>query len=567
MRQMKRRSNPRWLYAPLAVFALVAAFLQPTTVPSAEAATTYDPTNSLAETPPMGWNSYNIFGGTFFPSMADCSLPSCIPLNETRVKAVANAMISSGLRDKGYVYINIDDRWQDPRVPRGTDGRLRWDDRRFPSGMPALADWLHDRGLKLGLYVLPNERPCGGEEGPTTKPGWPSGLPETGSMGHETTDAQTFADWEVDYLKFDWCGNIEAGRYGQAAQVFEDWNDAINASGRDMLVAASTWGWENESTWGPNFAHTWRIDGDVLPNFTDTLRTLDAGSTSTLRTASGPSKGWNDFDTMQVGNPGLTDAEGRTQFIMWAMSNSPLILGNDVSTASTSFLDLVGNPEIIDVNQDPLGEQAWLAQDTGGLQVWSRSLSDGSKAIALLNRTSSDANITADFSSVFLGSTVGSVRNLVDRSDAGVFSGSYTANVSSHDTVLLNIRPATVVEAESGTRVAPAAVQTCTTCSGGQNVGYVGNNAGTLTLSANVASGGSYDLTLFYNSGDTRSVNVSVNGGAPTTMSDLNSGSWAAVATATVATALTAGANSIQFSAPGGVFSPDLDRITLTKRP
>ena len=564
---MKHHQTARRCAFGATVVALAAVLTCPANLPAANAATTFDTTNAMASTPPMGWNSYNIFGGTFFPAMADCTLPSCIPLNETRVKAVAEAMVSSGLRDKGYTYINIDDRWQDPVTPRGTDGRLRWDTRRFPSGIPALADWLHDRGLKLGLYVLPNDRPCGGEEGPTNKANWPSGLPETGSMGNEYLDAQTFADWEVDYLKFDWCGVNEVGRSGQAGSVFQLWDSAIDASGRDMLVAASTWGWENEASWGPSYAHTWRIDGDVTPVWSDVLRTLDKGSTSTLRSASGPSKGWNDFDTMQTGNPGLTEAEGRSQFYMWAMSNSPLILGNDLSTATSATLTMLGNPEIIAVNQDPMGEQAWIAKDSSGLQVWGRSLADGTKAVALLNRTSAAATITVNFADVYLGSTVGSVRDLGARTEKGIFSTSYAATVAAHDTVVLKVRPASLIEAESGTRSGGAVVQTCATCSGGKNVGYVGNNAGTLTLTTSVSRAGTYDLTVYYNSGDNRAVYVAANGGTSVALTGLNSGSWTTVAQATTQVTLSSGSNTLTFSNPNsGGWAPDLDRFAITAR-
>ncbi|WP_183086229.1 alpha-galactosidase D [Mycetocola tolaasinivorans] len=535
--------------------------------PPAEAATLFDPGNNMAKTPPLGWNSYNIFGGTFFPQYNDCSLPSCIPLNETRVKEVAQAMIDNGLRDKGYRSINIDDRWQDPRVPRGTDGKLRWDDRRFPSGMPALATWLHDRGFKMGLYVLPNDRPCGGEEGPTNKPGWPSGLPETSSMGHEYVDAQTFADWGADYLKFDWCGVNETHTNGQAGTVFKKWNQAIQASGRNIMVAASTWGWESEQNWGPQYAHTWRIDGDVGPNWNDVLKTLDKGSTATLRSASGPTKGWNDFDTLQVGNPGLTPAENRTHFMMWAMSNSPLMLGNDVRSMTPDIASLIGNTEILSVNQDTLGEQAWLAKNTGGLQVWARSLQDGSKAVALVNRTGSTANITANFSDIFLGSTSGAVRDLFAQADRGVSTTGYTASVASHDTVILRVIPARSTEAESGTLAGGAAIQNCATCSGGKNVGYVGNNSGTATVTVNAASAGNHALTVFFNSGDDRSVQVSVNGAAPITLSALNSGGWSQVGQRSIPVTLNSGNNTIRFSNGAGQWAPDLDRVTIHRTP
>ncbi|MDR1189876.1 MAG: hypothetical protein LBK95_20885 [Bifidobacteriaceae bacterium] len=512
----------------------------------------------------MGWNSYNVFGGTFFPEMADCAMPSCIPLNETRVKETAEAMIDAGLPELGYRYVNIDDRWQDPRVPRGADGKLRWDARRFPNGIPALAEWLHSRGLKLGLYVLPNERPCGGEEGPTNKPGWPSGLPETGSMGHEYLDAQTFADWGADYLKFDWCGVNESGRNGKAAQVFRLWDQAIQASGRDMLVAASTWGWEHEERWGPQYAHTWRIDADVAPAWGDVMRTLDKGSTSVLRAASGPAKGWNDFDTMQVGNPGLTPAESRSHFVMWAMGNSPLMLGNDLRNIDSGTLSLITNEEVIAVNQDLMGEQAWKAASSGGLEVWARSLQDGSKAVALLNRSSAAATIRSSFADVHLGAERATVRDLTDRADKGVFDGSYAATVQPHDTVLLKVVPAVVHEFEDGALSAGAQVQECGSCSGGKNVGFVGNAAGEVTLTVGALSAGDYSAALFYNSGVTRTLYYSVNGGTGQVLVGLDSGAWGTVASRNVELALVAGDNTIRFYQPNpGAWAPDLDKLEI----
>jgi len=546
---------------------LIVSLLAPITItaPSSQAATLSDPNNTLVATPPMGWNSYNLLGGTFFPEQADCSLPSCIPLNETRIKAIAQAMIDTGLRDKGYVYVNIDDRWQDPRQPRDGNVQLQWDPRRFPSGIPALAQWLHAKGLKLGLYVLPNNRPCGGEEGPTNLANWPSGLPQTGSMGREYIDAQTFANWGVDYLKFDWCGCNESGTTGKAAQVFKLWDQAITASGRNMLVAASTWGWENEATWGPLYANTWRIDSDVYPQWSDIIRTLDKGSTVTLRSASGPKKGWNDFDSMQVGNPGLTAAENSTHFIMWAMENSPLILSNDLARMNQDTADLIGNTEIIAINQDTLGEQAWLAKDYGnGTQVWARSLTDGSKAVALLNRGSSTANITMNFTDIYLGSQAGQIRNLVNHTNLGSYAGVYTATVASHDTVVFKVAPVASqsIEMETGQLTGGAVAQTCATCSGGKNVGYVGGGSGTVTLNVTAASAGTYSISLYFNSGEARSVQVSVNGAAAIVFPNLNSGSWTAIGSYTVFSPLKAGANTLLFSNPSG-WAPDLDRIVV----
>jgi alpha-galactosidase len=553
----------------VAVAALAATFAMVPAAPG-RAATTFDPENALNRTPVMGWNSYNLLGGYWSHDFDDCTLPSCIPLNETRVKAIAQALIDTGLRDKGYVYVNIDDRWQDPRDPRDDDGALQWDPRRFPSGIPALADWLHTRGLKLGIYALPNDRPCGGEEGPTDKPGWPSGLPETGSMGHEYVDAQAFSDWGVDYIKFDWCGVLESGTYGQAAQSFELWNQAIDASGRDMLVAASTWGWENEWKWGPQFADTWRIHGDVGPYWTDIMAALDAGSTPILRGASGPTRGWNDFDALQAGNGQLSLAESRSNFIMWAVSNAPLILSNDLTDIDPALLDVFRNEEIIAVNQDPHGEQARLVSDDGGLQVWNRTLADGSHAVALLNRTGSPATITADFADLGIAGSA-NVRNLVNHTDLGAASASYGSYVSPRDTILLKLTPtptggapAISVEFETGAFSGGSFAIGCDVCSAGYAAGWIGGDTGEVQISLLAPAVGTYSVDLDYRSGEDRRVYVSVNDGPATAWDNLNSGSWSDLGTSTFSVTLVEGYNSLRFFVPiPDVWAPDLDRIVI----
>lgn len=555
-------------WTAVATAALVVTFATAPAGP-ASAATTFDPENSLNRTPPMGWNSYNLLGGFWSHDLDDCSLPSCIPLDETRVKAIAQALIDTGLRDKGYVYVNVDDRWQDPRDPRDDDGALRWDPRRFPSGIPALADWLHDRGLKLGIYALPNDRPCGGEEGPTDEPGWPSGLPETGSMGHEYVDAQAFADWGVDYVKFDWCGVLESGTYGQAAQSFELWNQAIQATGRDMLVAASTWGWENEWQWGPQLADTWRIHGDVGPYWTDILAAVDAGSTPVLRAASGPTRGWNDLDAMQSGNGDLSLAESRSNFVMWAVSNSPLILSNDLVDLDPALLAVIGNEEIIAVNQDPRGEQAHLVRDDGGLQVWDRTLADGSHAVALLNRTGSSATIAATLSELGIVGAA-TVRDLVGHTDLGTVTTGFGSSVASHDTALLRLAPVAAVEPsisvefETGAFSGGSFAIGCDVCSAGYAAGWIGGDTGEVRLSLLAPAAGTYSVDLAYRSGEDRRVYVSVNDGPAAIWDGLDSGSWSDLGTSTFSVTLVEGYNSLRFFVPlPDVWAPDLDRIVV----
>ncbi|MDR2347167.1 MAG: hypothetical protein LBD90_00805 [Bifidobacteriaceae bacterium] len=528
----------------------------------AEAATTFDPTNALNRAPLMGWNSYNLLGGYWSNENEDCDLPSCIPLNETRVKAIAQALISTGLRDKGYVYVNIDDRWQDPRQPRDSNNVLQWDPRRFPSGIPDLADWLHERGLKLGIYALPNDRPCGGEEGPTDKPDWPSGLPETGSLGYEYLDAQTFAAWGVDYIKFDWCGVLESGTYGQAAESFELWNQAIALTGRPMLVAASTWGWENEWDWGPEFADTWRVHGDVGPYWTDILAALDAGSTPILRAASGPTRGWNDLDAIQAGNGSLSLAENRSHFIMWAVSNSPLILSNDLTSISPALLGIFSNDEIIAVNQDPRGEQARLISDNAGLQVWSRVLADGSRAVALLNRNDEAATITASLASLGVAGSP-RLRDLVNHADLGTVTGSFNATVGARDTALIKVTPVSAQEAEDSELAGLAEIVACATCSNGAAVAGIGPD-GEAEFDLYVAATGTYDLEIQYlNAAPDSSVDLDVNGVPAVTLTEFGVGSAGQLFRRIVAVDLHAGTNQVLVRGSAGTSpAPTIDCLT-----
>jgi alpha-galactosidase len=239
------------------------------------------------------------------------------------------------------------------------------------------------------------------------------------------------------------------------------------------------------------------------------------------------------------------------------------MLGNDLRNMTPEILGLVSNQEILAVNQDTMGEQAWLADSSGDRQVWARSLADGSKAVALVNRTGQTQSISAGFDKIHLGSRAGQVRDRVAGAEEGLFADSFAAVVGPHDTVLVKVTPAGKVEAESGTLSGGARVQDCPNCSGGKNVGNVGNNAGQVSFNVTAPSAGGYDLRLFYNSGDTRSVMMSVNGGAPVTLSGLNSGGWSTVAAAGATVRLNAGNNALRFYNTAGAWAPDLDMLAF----
>lgn len=339
----------------------------------------------------MGWNSYNPLGGMHgTPADADPGLPGGVALCERLILETADALVDTGLRDAGYEYLNIDDRWQDPREPRGADGRLRPDPRRFPRGIRPVADEVHGRGLKFGLYTVANVLACGGEEGDG-----PGGVPRTGSLGHEGLDAATFADWGVDFLKIDWCGADSAGNRGRAAELFARWNRAIKMTGRPMVLSASTWGEEEEDTWAPELSHLWRTTGDLHPTWSSILSVAHATASARWSGLCGPKRGWNDPDMLQVGHPALTYEEARTHMVLWAMLAAPLLAGNDVRRMPDAIHRLLLWREVIAIDQDPFPPAVLLTSDDGW-DVWSRPLSDGTCATALVNREDADRALPAE---------------------------------------------------------------------------------------------------------------------------------------------------------------------------
>jgi alpha-galactosidase len=373
----------------------------------------------LGATPPMGWNSWNTF--------------ACDGLNETVVRETADAFISTGMADAGYEYVNLDDCWMDGRDP--ATNRLRWDTTRFPSGIPALADYIHGLDLKIGIYETPNTLTCSGLYG-----GFTQGV---GSLGYEEIDAQTFAEWGIDYLKYDKCqGPMDA---------FAVMRDALRATGRPIFYSI------NPADQGPfctptncpnrpdpNFdltqiANMWRIEMDIWDSWNEVLRLIDANKDEYI--GAGPGH-WNDPDMLEVGNPGLSDTESRAHFSMWVIMAAPLIAGNDVTRMSATTIETLTNPEVVAVNQDPLGYQGRVVATPGAdLEVWSKELSGtNTRAVALLNRGPGSASITVQWSDLGIPAGAATVRDLWARQDLGTFTDSYTANdVQSHSVVMLEV--------------------------------------------------------------------------------------------------------------------------------
>ncbi|MFC5801748.1 NPCBM/NEW2 domain-containing protein [Streptomyces formicae] len=301
----------------------------------------------LARTPPMGWNSWNAVG---------CGV------NQQLITDTVDAFVAKGLKGAGYEYVTIDDCWS--LKQRDADGRLVADPGKFPNGMAWLADYAHAKGLKLGIY---------GDAGTSTCAGYP------GSLGHETTDAQTFADWGIDYLKYDNCNN-----QGLPAQDrYRAMGEAIAATGRPIVYSICEWGANRPWEWGTSVGgQLWRTTGDITDDW-DSVKTI-IRKNLTLAPYAGPGH-WNDPDMLQVGNGGMTDHEYRTHFALWAMMAAPIMIGTDLNSASPQTLELLLNRGLVAVDQDRLGRQAAVVSESGGAYVLAKPLADGSVAVALYN--------------------------------------------------------------------------------------------------------------------------------------------------------------------------------------
>lgn len=321
----------------------------------------------LADTPQMGFSTWNKFQGN---------------INEDIVKGVADAMVSSGLRDAGYTYINIDDCWHGKR---DADGFITVDSAKFPHGMKELAAYVHSKGLKLGIYSDAGTETCGG-------------MP--GSLGHEYQDALQYARWNIDYLKYDWCSTTNINPQG-AYQLI---SDALRAAGRPILLSMCEWGSSHPWKWARDIGHSWRTTPDIWCAF-DSLRVFPGYTqfgvmqcinyNDTLRAYAGKSH-WNDPDMLEVGN-GMSNNEDRAHFTMWAMMASPLIIGNDIRNMSDETKAILLNKEVIAFDQDTLGVQGLHLCDESGVAFWFKPLANGDWAFTLLNPTKKVAKVSVNW--------------------------------------------------------------------------------------------------------------------------------------------------------------------------
>jgi alpha-galactosidase len=355
-------------------------------------------TDGLAPTPPMGWNSWNRFG----PFVSD-----------QLVRETADALIESGMRDAGYRYVVIDDAWEGSL--RSDDGQLETNLWRFPN-MHGLAAYLHKRDLRFGLYTCAGDRTC-------------QGYP--GSRGREFVDARRFASWDVDFMKIDWCHT--AGLDARA--VYATWSEAIRAAGRPMVLSLCEWGRNRPWEWAGSVGHLWRTSGDIADRWDSVVDILDRQAS--LADFAGPDH-WNDPDMLEVGNGGMTDAEYRAHFSLWAILAAPLMAGNDVRSMTDATRSILTAPEVIAVDQDPLGRQGKRVNMAKGVEVWVRELAGGARAIVLLNRneTPARAEVTWDLVGGSRSHTA-LVRDLWQRQDVGRLTEGYDVTLEPHSAAML----------------------------------------------------------------------------------------------------------------------------------
>lgn len=359
--------------------------------------------NGLGLTPQMGWNSWNHF---------HCGI------NEDVVKKTADAFISLGLDKVGYKYVNIDDCWA---KSRDSNNVIQPDTSAFPD-FQGMINYVHSKGLTFGLYSDAGTKTCAGRPG---------------SLGYEESDANTYAKWTVDYLKYDNC-NADKTKPETRYPVMRD---ALNKTGRPIFFSMCEWGVDDPATWAPKVGNSWRTTGDIGDNWNSMISRADQNDKWAKYAGPG---GWNDPDMLEVGNGGMTTTEYETHFSLWCLMKAPLLIGCDLTKVDSESLRILMNTEVIAVNQDKLGVQGNKTKTDGDLEVWSGPLYGGAVAVVLLNRGASAANITAEWSDISLDSNrEATVRDLWQMKDIGSMKGSVTAMVGSHGVVMYKITPIT----------------------------------------------------------------------------------------------------------------------------
>lgn len=378
----------------------------------------------LAMTPPMGWNSWNTFATN---------------IDEKLVKETADIMVSSGLAAAGYNYIVLDDGWMTHE--RDANGDLVPDPEKFPSGMKAVIDYVHSKGLKFGLYNCAGTKTCAGYPG---------------TRGYEYQDARFYAKLGIDFLKYDWC-NTEGIT---AKEAYATMSNALKTAGRPIVFSLCEWGDNQPWEWGKPIGNLWRISGDIYPCFDCEFKHPENWSSwgfmkiadmrKDIRKYSGPDH-WNDFDMMEVGNE-MNDTEDKSHFAMWCMLSSPLFTGNDYRKMSKETLAILTNKELLAVNQDKLGIQGFKYAILDGVEVWVKPLSDGAWAVSFINRSETSKKVNFDWKKnnikdadfgyeADFNKTIFKIKDLWKNKEIGNTKKAFTAEIASHDVITLKLIP------------------------------------------------------------------------------------------------------------------------------
>lgn len=372
---------------------------------------------ALAQTPPMGWNSWNV-------GLDANDYPDFNNLTEKSILAQAKAMVDSGLLAAGYEYFVLDDGYQNAR--RDYRGRLQGHALRFRAGIPALVDEVKALGLKFGIYSVPGSLTCAQQYNDYVADG-------LGSLGKEQIDAEAFAEWGIDFLKYDWCrAHLNDGLL--AKETFAKMAKALDETGREIVYSISEYGLFKPHEWAPEFTQMWRTTDDLFANWQSILRTIDLQVD--LYPYSKPGT-WNDPDMLQIGNHGLNPAENRSHLYVWAILNAPLMIGTDLVNMTDEVRDLLTNTNVIEIDQDWGGQQGrkvWSGQDA---EIWAKPMSDGSLAAVLLNR--GDTTATFAVNAQTIGREFTSGLDVPSGQDLGI-SGSASFQIGARDSMLIRVR-------------------------------------------------------------------------------------------------------------------------------
>jgi alpha-galactosidase len=350
----------------------------------------------------MGWNSWNHFAER---------------VDDKVVRETADAMVSSGMAAAGYVYVNIDDTWE---LGRDVAGNIV-PNKKFPD-MKALADYVHSKGLKIGIYTSPGPLTCGGY---------------AGSYGHEEQDARTYASWGIDYLKYDWCSASRLYPNTGLRASYQKMGEALLNSGRPIVYSLCEYGSEEVWTWGPKVAgNLWRTTGDIQDNW-KSMSNIGFNQ-GRLAPYAGPGH-WNDPDMLEVGNGGMTPVEYRTHFSLWSMLAAPLMAGNDLRTMSADTRDILTNRDVIALDQDLLGAEATRLSERDGVEVWLKPLSGGAEAVALFNRNEAERSAWFTWAQVGRQEKPPGLRDLWLHTDVVPGDTGYSGSIPGHGVILLRL--------------------------------------------------------------------------------------------------------------------------------